>query len=466
MLLRPKVDPRQWAQENFGGCALGDRRRTQRLVKVAGQVAERPAASLPKIGGDWAGTRGIYRLLDCEQATLSSVTQHHRDTVRSRPGRFLILSDTTHVNFGRNRSIEGAGPVGKGKSTGFLLHSGLLIDPQSRTLVGLAGQVTHARASRKLGRQNAARRLKRWRESEMWLELFEQVGSPPEGAQYIHVCDSAADNFEVYATAVRLGCDFLCRAGRWTRKILTRTGERKPLSQAITEFPELGRYDLHLPQGNGRKARTARLRVRVGAIEIPLPHHRSPRVREFAQAVGPTIRASVIVVEETDPPPQVEPIQWVLVTSLPIETFEDAWEAISWYEDRWLIEEWHKALKTGCRLESRQLQSLDALLPLTGVLSVVAVLLVQLKHAARTEPHRPAAETVPALWLELLKAKRKIDTQAVTNYEFWRALAKLGGFLGRRHDGEPGWQTIWRGWQELHTLAEGAELALQHRKCG
>jgi len=146
-----------------------------------------------------------------------------------------------------------------------------------------------------------------------------------------------------------------------------------------------------------------------------------------------------------------------------VESFDHAWEVIGWYENRWLVEEWHKALKTGCRLESRQLQSVDRLLPLTGILSLVAVLLVQLKCAARTNSDDPASALVPALWLKLLKGKRKTKTCDITNYEFWRAVAKLGGFLGRRHDGEPGWQVIWRGWQELHTLAEGATLA---RRCG
>jgi hypothetical protein len=135
------------------------------------------------------------------------------------------------------------------------------------------------------------------------------------------------------------------------------------------------------------------------------------------------MEAWVVVVEEINPPADVEPIKWVLFTSVPVVSFEDAWQVIGWYENRWLVEEWHKALKTGCRLESHQLQSMVRMLPLTGVLSV----------------------------------------GNVTNYEFWRAVAKLGGFLGRRHDGEPDWQLIWRGWNELHTVAEGAMLL---KKCG
>jgi hypothetical protein len=462
MLIRPKCDTNRWAEENFGGCDLGDQRRSKRLKLFAEQAANRPAASLPKIGENWGGTKGIYRLLDRPEATLESVTQAHRNQVLHQSGRFLVSCDTTHVDFGWQRDLPDAGPIGPGRGQGFLLHSGLLIDTEDRSLVGLAGQVFHIRSKKKKGKQNDSRRLKRWRESQMWTELMEQVGSPPEGSQYIHICDSAADNFETFCTAKQLDCDFVIRVGRLHRKVIA-DGQEMPLSEAICGLEELGRYELEVARGNGRPARTAQLRVSARAIDIPVPGHRSPRVKQYAQDGGGSIPVWVVVVEEIDPPSDVVPLRWILLSTVPVESFEDAWEVIGYYEDRWVVEEWHKALKTGCRLESRQLQSMDRMLPLTGVLSVVAVLLVQLKHAARTCPDQPACELVPTLWLQLLQAKRKTKTCNITNYEFWRAVAKLGGFLGRRHDGEPGWQTIWRGWKELHTLAEGARLA---RKCG
>jgi hypothetical protein len=259
-----------------------------------------------------------------------------------------------------------------------------------------------------------------------------------------------------------MDCDFVIRAGRLHRNVVA-AGQEMPLSEAICGADELGTYELELARGNGRKARTAKLRVSARPIELPPPRHRSPRIKRYVQDGGKRIEAWVVVVEEIDAPADAEPIDWVLLTTASVRSFEDAWERIGWYENRWPVEEWHKALKSGCQLESRQLQSMSRMLPLTGVLSVVAVLLIQLKHAARTCPDEPASKMVPSLWLKLLRAKRKTKTCDITNYEFWRAVAKLGGFLGRRHDGEPGWQLIWRGWKELHTLAEGAMLA---RKCG
>ena len=175
-------------------------------------------------------------------------------------------------------------------------------------------------------------------------------------------------------------------------------------------------------------------------------------------AWGRAIDLWVVVVEETSPPRGVEPIRWILLTTLAADTFAAVWEIVGYYEDRWLVEEWHKALKTGCALQSRQLQSVDRLLPLTGVLSVVAVLLVQLKTIAHNAPQTPASDVVPVIWIDMLQAKGKLRTHEPTVRDFWRGVAMFGGFLGRTSDGEPGWQTIWRGWLGLHQLVEGATL--------
>ena len=465
MSVTTTFDSKTWAEANFQGCQLGDERRSRRLVKFAQQAADQPAASLPKIGEDWNGVRGIYRLLDDPHVTLESVTQTHRELIRKQSGRRLVISDTTHVDFGWQRSLPDAGPVGPGGSQGFLLHSALLIDPMEDSLVGVAGQVSHIR-SRKPKRKrknNSKAQQEEWRESRIWEDLFQQVGPPPPDSQYIHVCDAGADIFEVYCSALELSCDCLIRVGRRHRGLLFK-GKKAPVSQVISQASadgqlELGRYELAIPRGNGRQARTAVMKVSAAKVVMPLPAHRSPRVREYVAGGGQPIELYLVVAMEVDPPRNAEPLEWSLLTTLPATSFAKAWEIIGFYEKRWIIEEWHKALKTGCRLEYRRLQSVERLLPLTGVLSIVAVLLIQLKEAAHTLSKTSASQFVPALWLKLLKAKGKIQTETITIHEFWIAVAKLGGFLARKGDGEPGWQTIWIGWFQLHSLAEGARLA-------
>ena len=155
---------------------------------------------------------------------------------------------------------------------------------------------------------------------------------------------------------------------------------------------------------------------------------------------------------EENAPQGVAPIRWVLLTSLPVVTFDDAYTIIGYYELRWLVEEYHKALKTGCRTESRQLKTASRLEALVGLTSVVAVRLLQLKSLARTDPNVPAQRVVPGAWLKMLKLARKNLTRVhdLTVGQFYREVAKLGGFLGRKGDGEPGWITIWRGWEKLN----------------
>jgi hypothetical protein len=170
----------------------------------------------------------------------------------------------------------------------------------------------------------------------------------------------------------------------------------------------------------------------------------------------------VVWAREVNPPPSVkEPIDWVLLTSLPVRDLEGAMEVIGYYEKRWLIEEWHKALKTGCRVERRQLRTSAGLEALTGVLSVEAVRLLQMKEVGRRDPQRAAQDLVPAPYLELVHRARHGRGRAAdwTIRDFIRGLAGLGGFLGRKCDGEPGWITIWRGWDALHWMLRGAHLA-------
>jgi hypothetical protein len=165
---------------------------------------------------------------------------------------------------------------------------------------------------------------------------------------------------------------------------------------------------------------------------------------------------------EVDTPEGVEPIEWMLLTDQPGEDLEGALLVAFWYSCRWLVEEYHKCLKSGCRVEERQLEHADRLEPLVGMLSVVAVRLLQLKHQAKSNPDRPAQEVVPRRYVKTLAAYRK-DSERMTCRRFWREVAKLGGFLGRKADGDPGWLTLWRGWQQLELLTEGYELARRKR---
>jgi hypothetical protein len=207
--------------------------------------------------------------------------------------------------------------------------------------------------------------------------------------------------------------------------------------------------------------RRARIAVRVAEVTMTAPDYTAPQYRRLRRRL---LTQTVVEARELHPPAGVkQPVRWVLYTSHPVRTFADARRVLEWYETRWMIEEFHKCLKTGCRLEDRQYETAAALEAVAGMYSVLAVRLLQLKTVARADPDRPAAQVVPRAWLSFLRIVRP-KAKLATIRDFVRELAKLGGFLGRKGDGEPGWQTLWRGFEQFQTLLAGAELVRE--KCG
>jgi len=463
------LDSRTWAGEQFGACDLGDKRRTKRLIKMAEQVANNPSASFCEQMETWGDLKAAYRLFDEDDVTFEGIARPHwEQTKRLASGRCLVINDTTELDFGKQHDIQGLAAIGNGSGRGFLLHNAILIAANSQEILGVAGQKIHYRKARPK-KESAAQRLKRERESKVWGEVVDDVGRPPEGVQLIHVCDRGADSFEVFCHFVAQQADWVVRASSLHRVILTPDAEELPLSEYLLTLPLAGTYELKLRARPDQPARTAKLEVRFGKLQMPAPAQQSPYVKASKLS---SIEMWVVEVREVDAPPGVKPIAWVLYTSLAVTTFAEALLIIEYYEARWLVEEYHKALKTGCRVTKRTLRQAARLEPMVGLMSVVAVRLLQLKSVARSDPDRPARTIVPRLWLIMLKAARKNLRRVydMTVREFYRELAKLGGFLGRKSDGEPGWITIWRGWEKLNTLVRGAELALRVKseleKCG
>jgi hypothetical protein len=464
------MDAHVWAEEQFGQCDLKDKRRTQRLVRVAASTLCHPSGSLPEQTTDAADLKAAYRLFGCEDVSFKDIVEPHWiQTRRQPPGVYLVLNDTTEVDFGIRRKLRGMGRTGNGGGWGFLLHSALVVSGEDDAIFGLAGQKIRYRKPAPKN-ENTTQRLKRDRESVLWGQVIDQVGPPAEGVRWVHVMDRGADNFEVYCHCRQQQADWVVRVTQKQRSAIVPDGQTMALKQYLQTLSSCGEYELqlraraaqpkrgHKPARKAQPARTAKVDVRFGPLRMPFPEQKSP----YLKGLPPLpIAMWVVHAVEVDPPKDVEQVEWILLTSLPVAHFDDAWRILGYYEKRWLIEEYHKALKTGCRVESRQLQSKEGLERITALLSVVAVRLLQLKSAARTNPACPARNLVPLHWIKMLLAARKRSklTVAMTIREFYREVAKLGGFLGRKSDGEPGWITIWRGWQKLYMFIHGAELA-------
>ena len=207
------------------------------------------------------------------------------------------------------------------------------------------------------------------------------------------------------------------------------------------------------PDGKRRTGRAATLSVSCGPVTIWSPQ---------LQSKGRALRCWAVRVWEADPPAGQQAVEWILLTSEPVTDLAGALRVAAYYALRWLIEQYHQCLKSGCRVEERQLESADRLGPLIGMLTAVAVRLLQLKNNARLTPDRPATECAPRELVETVARLTGVaDAAALTVRRFTHAVAKLGGFLGRKRDGEPGWRTLWQGWHELSLIHAGYELAMR-----
>lgn len=443
--------PAEWARAEFGGCELGDRRRVERAVKYAEQAVAHPDGSTPEQTERWSDCKAAYRLFDCEDVTFLRLAEPHWQRTRAAAqGVVLLIDDTTETDYGCTSDVVGLGQTGNGGGYGFYLHSSLMVEAGSERILGLAGGEIFLRRVRNK-KENTRQRTQRPRpQSEVWGRVIEQVGRPASGVRYVHVCDRGADNLEVFSRLLPLGCGWVIRASHLKRRVRTTSGASYSLNELCAQAEVWGTFSLPLRETDSSAARTATMEVRVTRCWLPRPHHVTPWLKRTGLGA---IASTVIEVREVSAPAGVTPLRWVLFTDERVETLDAARRIIGYYEQRWLIEEFHKALKTGCRLESRQYQTRARLEALTGLLSVVAVRLVQLKHAAKVNPDEPAEVRVPREWLTMLRALRKRPIVSIR--EFVRELAGLGGHLLRKGDGDPGWITLWRGLNKLILCLRG-----------
>lgn len=452
-----------WAVSNFSSCDLGDERRTRRAVRIAASMADHPAGTSPRQMPEWAELKACYRFFNSPSVTFDALAQPHwEQTCAAARGRVLIVNDTTTISYSDRRQIEGFTRGGKGMPYGFMLHNALMVDAHRGEVLGLARQELFYRVPAP-EKENRRQKSRRPRETDVWGRIIDAIGTPASGVEYVHVCDRGADTLEVFCHLQQQQCQWVIRCSHLNRDVRpVQDGERGTLmsvDRSLQGRPVLGTASLSLRGRDGRESRNVRLEIRTLEVFIPQPRRRTPYLRTLDFR---GLTQTLVEVREVDAPRGVAPLRWVLWTSLPVRTLADAMEIAGYYEQRWLIEELHKAIKTGCQLETRQYESAHCLEGVAGIVSVLAARLLMLKQAARATPETPAADVVPREWLRMLEALRKRTLPTLR--DFVRNLAALGGFLMRKGDGEPGWITIWRGTETLITSLRAADAI--RLRCG
>jgi hypothetical protein len=451
-----------FGQQHFGNCDLGDKRLTARLVHTADRFLGHPGGTLPDKFNDNADLVGFYRLANHANVTHAKLMDAHRARTRVLmercTGVVLVIHDTTEIDLSGLESVDDLGPIGHGGCSGYLCHNSLAYDYEGGEVLGLAAQTIHVRRSVPRGESPKAKREHPQRESRLWKKGWTALAPPPPGQMRVNLADRGADIFE-FIEAVGQGEDYYVIRSKSNRNIELDDGQGGVVAVKLHEMARglapLGRRSVEVSSNHGHKARLASVRVAAAAISIRAPH--------FARGEhsDQNLSAWVVHVIEIDPPKGETALEWILLSNVPTANFEQACQRVDWYACRPIIEEYHKAAKTGCGIELPQFTTGHALRVTIAMLSVVATQLLRLRDLARREDAnvRPAGNVVDREYLVALSAWRFKEVRwDMSVHDFCRALAKLGGHLNRKHDGPPGWLVLWRGWTKLQLLVDGARI--------
>ena len=464
MKLKNFTDLNAWAVEQWGDTQLGDSRRTDRAIAVGAAIAANPEASLPNIMSGWNEVRAAYRLFAEEEVTHSELIKPHTVATKaiaknSSGSVVLFIQDTSELDYTSARNIEGLGHIGDGKGRGIMLHNCLAVVPVpgNPEILGLAGQIPWVRGSDSQNRQieNISQELLRTEsEGEIWSQMVESIGEAPQlDSMWVSVGDRGSDIFSYIRRVIALRWHCLLRVTQ-NRVITKPDGTKGYLKAFARALSPMSTKTIVLRGRNGEPKRCVDLQVAWSALTIQAPTTGSERKQQ------PIDGWCIRVWEESGD------LEWILFTSIPVTDENSAFIQIDWYSCRWLIEEYHKCLKSGCAIEKRQLESANGLVTLLGFFAVVAVRLLQLRELSRSNPLLPAQNFVPPMMLSILVARLGLLSDDLTLGEFWKCVARLGGFLGRKSDGLPGWQTLWRGWCRLMDMCWAIDFSTQSlKKC-
>ena len=450
-----------WCQQEWETVDLGDKRLNRRLVETAVKLTAQPQAPINQASGDWATTRGSYRLFRNEKVRVAEILRpHHEQTQRRMQAYDLVLAvqDTSYLDYTSHPQTQELGPIGTAQQDlqGLLLHQTLVITPDGLPLGGLAQEIWRRDPDAPvLSKAERQRRPIEAKESYKWITaLRETARYTPEEVEVVSVCDREADVYELFVEAERLDMGLLVRATQ-DRSVLD--VETAKIWATIEATEVSGELQVHVPArrqgGRHEPKRTAIVSVRFAYVTLKPPY----RPKRAERAPLPPIGLDVILVREVEPPAGVTPLEWLLLTNVSVQSFTDAVARVQWYRCRWQIEIYFRVLKSGCHVEACRLGTAARLERFIALKSVIAWRLYWMTHINRCAPDAPCVVVLAehewhALYATIQRTAQ-LPTQTPTVRQVVRWIAQLGGFLARKGDGEPGITAIWRGWQRLHDIA-------------
>lgn len=433
-----------WAAEEFETLDLGDRRLNRRAVLLAERLAAQPTASIPAACGGWAETQAAYRLLADDDIEWADILAPHLACTQQRMAAHpvvLCIQDTTELDF-NGQAIAGLGPLSFEAQRGLYLHPTYAVSREREPLGVLDAWMWAREPKGPDGTRGGINESVRWIEG--YERIAEQAAALP-ATRLVYVADREADILALMGRAHALGCpaDWLLRA-QHNRAL----PEGDKLWARVAGGEVLGEIRFTLPSRQGHKARPVRQQVRAARVKL-------------RAGAGKTLEVTCVIAREIEAPAGVTPIEWRLLTNREAATFEAASELIDWYRARWEIELFFHVFKNGCKVEALQLATMARLERALTLFMVVAWRIARLMRLGRAGPELEAELVFERDEWEaafILNKRRPPKTPPALN-EVLRLVATLGGFLGRKGDGEPGVKTIWLGLQRVMDFAAGLKYA-------
>ena len=433
-----------WAAEEFESLDLGDARLDRRAVLLAERLSQKPGASIPGACGNWSETVAAYRFLGNKEVSWDDVMAAHWDASQKRISQHkvvLCLQDTTELDY-NGQQMQGLGPLSYEAQRGLYLHPTYVVTPQREPL-GVTNAWMWAREF-KDGDAPRDGPLESRRGIESDEIIAEQALQLPQ-TRHVFVGDRESDMLALMlrAKALEHAADYLVRCQH--NRALPQ-GDK--LWERVMKSEPLGVVVFSMPAGRGRKARTVKQELRL------------ERVRMGDGRRG-QIEVTCLIASETHPPPGTEPVVWRLLTNRTASTLQEARELIDWYRARWEIEMFFNVLKEGCRVEQLQLGETGRLQTALALYMIIAWRINRLMRLGRTLPDLPADLLFEAdEWrAAFILNKKKVPKAVPTANTVIRLIAQLGGFLGRKSDGEPGAKTLWLGMRDIAVFVQGLRYA-------
>ena len=415
------TDLEQWATQQWESADLGDARRNDRAIEIGAKIAANPSASLPEQMESWSALKAADRLFNEEDVTHNQLSQPHWQTTRSQArlassSIVLFIQDTTELDYSQRHNIEGLGHIGDGNGKGMLLHScvAVLPKPGNPAVLGLAAQGVWVREEVKRGSETRSQRAHRRTEADVWAETVEEIGPAPAldtGVIWVSVGDRGSDVFSYLRRSQAQGWHCLMRICQ-DRVIETVAGDKSRLKQFARSMPIKTASVVLLRGRDGESKRSVELQLAWEQVKIVPPVRGDERNQELVE--GWCIRCWE--------PAAAAGLEWILVTTVPITDIASAKVKVDWYAHRWVIEEYHKCLKSGCAVQARQLTTAVGLQRILGFLAIVAVKLLQLRMLSRTEPECLASTVIPPLLLQVVVARLGLFSAELTLGQFWSAI--------------------------------------------